>query len=183
MIKTQGQNAPDCTAPLTIDPNNTYLRPDGTSGNFLAGRSPNEEDEPNCADLEVDYDYFDAEVWPRLAHRVPAFESVKMQSAWSGYYEYNTFDENGVIGAHPCYNNVYIATGFSGHGMRGETCEKIQNFIFELIDSILGIQQSPAVGRAISELIVDGQFKSIDLTRLGFERLIDNTPMRESNIV
>lgn len=161
MVRTQGQNAPNHHAPLTIDPNNTYFRPDGTNGNFLTGRSPDETDEPDCGDLNVDYDYFENEVWPRLAHRVPAFESVKMQSAWSGYYEYNTFDENGIIGVHPHYNNVYIATGFSGHG----------------------IQQSPAVGRAISELIIDGKFKTIDLSRFGFDRLVDNTPMRESNIV
>ena len=116
-MRTQGQNAPDCNAPLTIDPNNTYFRPDGLSGNFLAGRSPEAENEPSCDDLEVDCNYFDEEVWPRLAHRVPAFESAKVQSSWAGYYEYNMFDENGIIGSHPYYQNTYIATGFSGHGM------------------------------------------------------------------
>lgn len=116
VIKTQGQNAPDCNTPLTIDPNNTYVRPDGLSGNFLTGRSPDEEDEPDCSNLEVDYSYFENEVWPRLAHRVPAFESVKLQSAWSGYYEFNTFDENGIIGVHPYFTNLLFATGFSGHG-------------------------------------------------------------------
>lgn len=46
-----------------------------------------------------------------------------------------------------------------------------------------GIQQSPAVGRAISELIIDGKFTSIDLSRFGFDRLVDNEPMMEANIV
>lgn len=46
-----------------------------------------------------------------------------------------------------------------------------------------GIQQSPATGRAISELILDGKFQTIDLKRFGFDRLVDNVPMREVNIV
>lgn len=84
-----------------------------------------------------------------------------MKSGWSGYYDFNFFDENGIIGPHPYYHNLYIATGFSGHG----------------------IQQAPAVGRAIAELILDGDFQTIDLTRLGFDRLLLNKPMYEVNIV
>lgn len=62
-------------------------------------------------------------------------------------------------------------------------------FIFSLsiylltVFHIAGIQQSPAVGRAISELILDGQFRTINLKRFGFDRLIVNEPMKESNIV
>lgn len=47
----------------------------------------------------------------------------------------------------------------------------------------LGIQQAPAVGRAIAELIIDGKFQTIDLTRLGFDRLVVNKPMYEECIV
>lgn len=160
-IKTQGDNAPGLNTPLTVDPSQTYFRRDGLAGNFLVGRSPDADCEPNCDNLDVDYDYFQDQIWPNIAHRVPAFESAKVCSAWSGFYEYNTFDENGIIGPHPYYINMYIATGFSGHG----------------------IQQAPAVGRAISELILDGGFTSLDLTRLGFDRLVVNEPMFERNIV
>ena len=52
-----------------------------------------------------------------------------------------------------------------------------------LIPLFSGIQQCPAVGRAIAELIVDGGYLEIDLTRLGFDRLIVDQPMRENNIV
>lgn len=51
------------------------------------------------------------------------------------------------------------------------------------IPPFLGIQQTPAVGRAISELIIDGDFRTIDLTRLGFDRIIVEQPMFEVNIV
>lgn len=160
-IKTQGENAPGLNTPLTIDPSQTYFRRDGLTGNYLIGRSPDADCEPNCDNLNVDYDFFQDMIWPNIAHRVPAFESAKVCSAWSGFYEYNTFDENGIIGPHPYYINMYIATGFSGHG----------------------IQQAPAVGRAISELILDGGFTTIDLTRLGFDRLVVNEPIFEHNIV
>lgn len=161
-IKTQGENAPPLNSPLTIDPKSgTYFRVDGTAGNYICGRSPSLDGEPPIDNLDVDYDYFDESVWPQLAHRIPAFECAKVCSAWGGYYDFNTFDENGIIGSHPHYHNVYIATGFSGHG----------------------IQQAPAVGRAITELILDGKFTTIDLSRFGFERLIKQEPMFEDNIV
>ncbi|XP_013097953.2 FAD-dependent oxidoreductase domain-containing protein 1 [Stomoxys calcitrans] len=161
VINTQGTNAPGLATPLTIDPCGAYFRRDGLGGNYLCGRSPSADQEPSVDNLDVDHDYFDTDVWPRLAMRCKAFESAKVVNAWAGFYEYNVFDENGIIGAHPYYNNMLIATGFSGHG----------------------IQQTPAVGRAISELIIDGQFRTIDLTRLGFDRIVVDRPMFESNIV
>ena len=49
---------------------------------------------------------------------------LQVTNAWSGYYEYNTYDQNGIVGPHPYYMNMYIATGFSGHGKNVEivTC-------------------------------------------------------------
>ncbi|KAH8348655.1 hypothetical protein KR084_009490 [Drosophila pseudotakahashii] len=161
VFSTQGQNCPGVATPLTIDPDGTYFRRDGLCGNFLCGRSPSEDEEPECETLDVDHGYFESNVWPTLASRVPAFESVKIQSSWAGYYDHNTFDANGIIGRHPHYSNLFIAAGFSGHG----------------------IQQTPAVGRAISELILDGKFTTLDLSRLGFERLVNKQPMFEVNIV
>lgn len=161
VINTQGSNAPGLATPLTVDPCGTYFRRDGLGGNYLCGRSPTLEQEPSCENLEVDHDFFEREIWPSLANRCKAFESAKVVSSWAGFYEYNVFDENGIIGSHPYYSNLMIATGFSGHG----------------------IQQTPAVGRAISELIIDGQFRNIDLTRLGFDRIIVDRPMFETNIV
>ncbi|KAK1137190.1 hypothetical protein K0M31_001714 [Melipona bicolor] len=154
-------DGPGLNTPLTIDYTGTYFRREGLAGTYICGRSPEESEEPSIEDLSVDHDYFDEKVWPILAQRIPAFEKLKLRSSWAGYYEYNTFDKNGIIGVHPYYQNLIFATGFSGHG----------------------IQQSPAVGRAISELIVDGEFKTLDLSNLDFKRIIYSKPMCEVNIV
>ncbi|XP_074040125.1 FAD-dependent oxidoreductase domain-containing protein 1 homolog isoform X2 [Leptinotarsa decemlineata] len=154
-------NPPSINTPMVIDHSGAYFRRDGLGGSFIAGRSPDPENEPPTDNMDVDYSYFDETVWPLIAKRVPAFNAVKVTGAWSGFYEYNTFDMNGIIGPHPYFLNMYIASGFSGHG----------------------IQQAPAVGRAVAELILDGRFQTIDLTRLGFDRLIVDKPMYEVGII
>ncbi|XP_050307407.1 FAD-dependent oxidoreductase domain-containing protein 1-like [Anthonomus grandis grandis] len=154
------KNPPGLNTPMTIDTTGAYFRRDGLGGRFLCGISPEENDEPATDNLDVNYEFFDTHLWPIIANRVPAFNAVKVKGAWGGFYEYNRFDENGIVGPHPHYNNIYIATGFSGHG----------------------IQQSPAIGRAVAELILDGRFQTIDLTRLGFDRVLLELPLLESRI-
>jgi len=114
------------------------------------------------ADLDaIDHAFFESEVWPQLAARVPAFESVKVVNAWAGYYDYNTLDQNAIIGPHPRLANLYFANGFSGHGA----------------------QQGAAAGRALAELIVHGAFRTIELTRLGYSRIAEGRPLRERNVI
>jgi sarcosine oxidase len=145
--------------PLLIDPNGVYFRPEGAS--FIGGVSPPEDQDPDCTDLEVEYGLFEETVWPTLAQRVPAFEAIKLVRAWAGHYDYNTLDQNLIIGRGPALANFYMANGLSGHGL----------------------QQSPAIGRALSEMILEGGFKSIDLTRFGYERVAKNQPLAELNVV
>lgn len=154
-------DGPGLNTPLTVDTTGTYFRREGLANHYLCGRSPDPNEEPSTSNLDVDHEFFEANVWPPLAHRVPAFENLKVNSSWAGFYEYNTFDENGIIGPHPYYFNMFFATGFSGHG----------------------IQQAPAVGRAITELIMNDAFMTIDLTRLGFDRFITLEPLKEKNVV
>lgn len=161
VFNSQSPDAPALNTPLTIDPTNVYFRRDGLGGNYIGGRSPRADQEPLCDNLDVDYNYFDTDVWPVLAQRVPSFENLKVTNAWAGYYETNTFDENGILGAHPYYGNLLFANGFSGHG----------------------IQHTPAIGRAIMELIIHSRYKTIDLTRLTFDRILLDQRMVENNIV
>ena len=76
--------------PLLIDPTGFWIRPEGTK--FIAGLSP--VDEADDLPLEPDFAAFEAELWPALAHRIPAFEAAKLEHAWAGYFEMNTFDHN-----------------------------------------------------------------------------------------
>jgi FAD-dependent oxidoreductase domain-containing protein 1 len=147
-------------APLTIDTNGVYFRPEGLS--WIAGYSPRAgEADPDTLDLEVDRRPFEEVVWPALAHRVPAFEAVRLLDAWAGHYEVNTLDHNAVIGPHPEVPNFLFANGFSGHGL----------------------QQAPAVGRGLAEWIAAGRYQTLDLAPLGYERVAAARPIRELNVV
>jgi hypothetical protein len=42
---------------------------------------------------------------------------------------------------------------------------------------------APAIGRALSELIVDGRFETIDLSRLGYQRVLEGRPCLEVGII
>ena len=145
--------------PLLIDPSGVWVRPEGTQ--FICGVSPEESEDPDCEDLELDYRLWEEVVWPTLAERIPAFAAVKLVSAWAGHYDYNTVDQNAILGRHPEVDNLYLANGFSGHG----------------------IQQSPAAGRAIAELILYGEYRSLDLSAFTYARFAAGTPLYELNVV
>ena len=147
------------SAPLTIDPSGVYFRPEGAQ--FICGLSPEDHDEPEVGDESIDYGWFEERVWPVLAARVPVFEAIKLVSAWSCCYDYNALDQNAVIGPHPQLANFYFCNGFSGHGL----------------------QQAPGAGNAIAELIVHGRFQTIDLARFGYERIAENRPLKEINVI
>lgn len=145
--------------PLTVDPTGVAFRPEGQQ--YIAIVSPPEDRDPDSDDLEPDYDLFEDTIWPVLAERVPAFEAIKLIGAWGGHYDYNRFDQNAIIGPHPELANLLFCTGFSGHGL----------------------QQAPAAGRAIAELIVHGAYRSIDLSRFGYQRLRGGRSLKEINVV
>jgi len=145
--------------PLTIDPSGLWFRPEGAY--TICGMPAPGGADPDESPLEVEYDRFEPEIWPALAQRVPAFAAVKLVGAWAGYYDYNTFDQNAVVGLAPGVDNFILANGFSGHGL----------------------QQAPAVGRAIAEWITTGRYLSLDLSPLGYERILQRRPLREDNII
>jgi glycine/D-amino acid oxidase-like deaminating enzyme len=145
--------------PLVIDPGGAYFRPEGKG--FICGISPPADQDPACSDFEVQHALFDDILWPTLAARVPAFEAARVENAWAGHYDVNTLDHNVILGPHPELDNLLFANGFSGHGM----------------------QQSAAVGRALSELVVFGAYRTLDLSALGWARVLANRPLLEVNVV
>ncbi len=148
-------------APLVVDPSGVWFRPEGYQ--FICGVSPaSDADEPDPEDLgDVDYDLFQDKIWPVLAARVPAFEAVKLTGAWAGHYDFNTLDQNAVIGPHDEVANLHFCAGFSGHGL----------------------QHAIAAGRAVAEQIVSGRLDTLDLARLGYDRIRRRQPLIERNVI
>ena len=148
---------PGC--PLVIDPSGLWFRAVGDR--YLCGVPESPDPDVSPDDFEVDLAIFEALAWPVLAHRVPAFEAIRLSSAWAGHYDYNVFDQNAFVGPVPGIANLLLASGFSGHGL----------------------QQAPGVGRALAEYIRFGRYLSIDLADLSYARFLTNEPMREANII
>lgn len=145
--------------PLMIDISGTYCRPEGRF--FLTGCPPREDVAVDWDDFEPRYDEFEEVIWPALAARSESFEAIKLVNQWAGHYAFNTLDHNMVVGPHPEMSNFIFANGFSGHGL----------------------QQAPATGRGVSELIVHGEFVTLDLSELDFERIIENRPFFEKAVI
>jgi len=154
-------NAPLAGCPLVIDPSGFWFRPDGDTGQFLCGAPPRGVDIDDAPLDHVDHGLFDEWLWPRLAERVPQFDALRVTGSWAGYYEYNTFDQNGLVGRLPGISNAFVAAGFSGHGL----------------------QQAPAVGLGMAELMVTGAYRTLDLSPLALERIAANAPLVERNII
>jgi FAD-dependent oxidoreductase domain-containing protein 1 len=145
--------------PLVIDPSGAYFRPEGTG--FICGIAPDAANDPECHDFEVQHALFDDVLWPLLASRVPGFEALRVLRSWAGHYDVNTLDANVILGAHPEVDNLLFANGFSGHGL----------------------QQSPAIGRALAELVTEGRYTSLDLSAFGWDRVLAGRPLLERNVV
>ena len=148
-------------APLVIDPSGVWFRPELQAGRFLCGSPPRNGDPDDVPLEQVDHGLFEECIWPILAERVPAFDALRVTSSWAGYYEMNSFDHNGLVGALAPYANAYTACGFSGHGL----------------------QQAPAVGRGLAELIATGQYLTLDLSPLRVSRIAEGRPLLEKNVI
>ena len=108
-----------------------------------------------------DMPYFEEEIWPNIADRMPALDNLKLLRAWRGCYEYNNIDFNAIIGQHPDVPNFYLINGFSGHGM----------------------MQSPAAGRGLAEYILYNEYRTIDLSAMNIKRFRDNKLIVEKAII
>ena len=147
--------------PLVVDSSGCWFRSEGRG--FIGGWSPGAGDaDPDDLPLDQpDLAQFDDHVWPALAHRVPAFEALRVQHAWAGYYEVHPLDHNALIGPHPACSNFWLCNGFSGHGL----------------------QHAPAAGRGLAECMLTGRYQSLDLSALSPQRLLSGRAFVEQAII
>jgi glycine/D-amino acid oxidase-like deaminating enzyme len=153
--------APLPPTPLVVDASGCWFRSEGRG--FIGGWSPGDGDaDPDDLSLDQpDLAQFDDRVWPALAHRVPAFEALRVQHAWAGWYEVHPLDHNALIGPHPHCANFWLCNGFSGHGL----------------------QHAPAAGRGLAELMLTGRFDSLDLSAFSPQRVLAGQAFVEQAII
>lgn len=151
--------------PLVKDETAMFFRPSGDG--FVGGRPTFEirsglHYAPGNEDIERHFDgYFERVLRPLVAARVPAFNAATETRTWMAHYAQNTFDGNMILGRFGLRPNFIVAAGFSGHG----------------------IMHAPAVGRAASELILDGDFATLDVGRFSTTRIENNAPYPEEGII
>jgi glycine/D-amino acid oxidase-like deaminating enzyme len=144
--------------PMIRDFPRLTMRPEGAG--YFAGVS-SLTDKPGF-NFNVDHDFFEEAVWPALAARVSAFETLKVRNSWAGHYEQNIMDTCLILGNWPGhFENFHVITGFSGNGL----------------------MHGPAAARALSELILHGRFVTLDLSRMGYQRVLDNKPLHENIVI
>jgi FAD-dependent oxidoreductase domain-containing protein 1 len=144
--------------PLIKDPDRLVIRPEGKG--YSVGLVDSRE--PRGFNLDLDPHYFEEIVWPACAARIPAFGKLKLKREWAGLYDECELDGNMILGNWPgTLDNFYVACGFSGHGL----------------------MHAPAVGRALAELIAKGRYETLDLTRLGYQRVLAKAPYAEAGIL
>ena len=149
----------DRDLPLTIDPSGVHMRTEGKY--YLAGCPPDVDPDAAYDDFEFDHSVWQEKVWPTIANRIPQFEAIKVINEWVGHYAFNTLDQNALLGrAEACPNFIFV-NGFSGHGL----------------------QQSPAMGRGIAELIAYGEYRSLDLGAFDVNRATTHTKFEETAVI
>jgi sarcosine oxidase subunit beta len=119
-------------------------------------------DPEELASFDTDFDAaFIEKVYARARHRAPfLFETVPVrEKCRAGLYE-NTPDHHAILGG--CETEgLYFANGFSGHG----------------------VMHSPATGRALSEIIVDGEASFLDVSCLRLERFAKGALLHETAFI
>ena len=149
----------DRDLPLTIDPSGVHMRTDGQY--YLAGCPPYEDPAVDYDDFVQDHSIWEEKAWPTIANRIPQFEAIKLVNSWAGHYAFNVLDQNAVIGPHTQVENFIFVNGFSGHGF----------------------QQSPAMGRGVAEWISHGEYRSLDLSSFGYERIEESRKFLETAVI
>ncbi len=142
--------------PMTIEfSSSLYFHPEGAG--LLVGMS-NANEKPG--DTYAIDEEFHLQTLERALYRLPLIENARVAQQIAGLYEV-TPDAEPIIAQARALPGFYIAAGFSGHGF----------------------QHSPATGKVMSEIILDGAAKTIDVSMLDLERFAEGRLVREVNVV
>ncbi len=117
-------------------------------------------DESDSFDTNFDKSFIE-KVYEKAKHRSPfLFETMPiLDRCRAGLYE-NTPDHHAILGG--CnIEGLYFANGFSGHG----------------------VMHSPATGRALAEIILDGKATFLDVSCLSFERFAKGDLLHETAFI
>ena len=150
----------DRDLPLTIDPSGVHIRENG-GGTYLCGGHATLDPAVPFDDFTMDHGLWENHIWPAIATRIPQFEALRVEREWAGHYAMNIFDQNAIIGPHDVVENFLFINGFSGHGL----------------------QQAPAMGRAMAEWLTHGAFRCLDMSPFGFARIAREAPITERAVI
>ena len=148
---------PEAPLPLVNLPSGLYFRSEAED-RILVGKSL--PDDPESFELTWSESRFNEHLWPELAVLVPSFDRLRLRRAWAGLYAVNSLDGNAILGPWPDLEGLWLANGFSGHGL----------------------QQAPAVGRYLAERI-SGRQPTLDLAIFGARRILEGRPLEEGWLV
>jgi glycine/D-amino acid oxidase-like deaminating enzyme len=158
IVKTEPFEQLSSKLPMVIDMSSGFhFRPEGSSF-LLAWPDPEQ-----TYGFRTDFDYgFIEKILTRAVRRVPAFidAEVNPRRCWAGMYEM-TPDHHAIIGKAPGVEGLYLANGFSGHG----------------------VMHSPATGKIISELVVNGASSFTDASMLRAERFAEGDLLKETAVL
>ncbi len=144
--------------PLTVIDDGVYFRPEGD--NLVTGRA--DPGQLPGFDTEPLRSYYEDFINLYLQVRIPGAEYCRIQNMWGGLYAVNTEDHNALIGEHPDFENLFICTGFSGHGA----------------------MEAPAAGLSIAEIMEFGEARTIpEANMLNVRRIRDKKLIKETIVI
>jgi len=144
--------------PMVIIDNHVYFHPE--ADDLLVGRA--KPDQKPGYDYDMEKNYYIDEMNTYMQARIPGMEYCRIKNGWGGLYAVNTKDKNAILGEHPDISNLFLATGFSGHG----------------------VMEAPAVGKCISEKILKGNYISIpEAESLEFTRFREGKLVKETIVI
>ena len=155
MFTTTEMNEIPNDFPFVIDfSQSLYFHREGEG--LLIGMS-NQNEKPGY-DQSVDEE-FELVNMDAAAQRLPLLEKAGRVAHWAGLYEV-TPDAHPIYGA-TRVDGFYIVTGFSGHGF----------------------MHGPVSGKLMAELILDGAYKTLDVSVLDLARFDEDRLIQEYNVV